>query len=74
MNFCTKKMGQPQSLFNLFSSFQTHITIFTTNKCESSSSILCQDSNSQPSEHESPPITTRPELLPYIFNVLTITY
>ena len=28
------KMGQPRPLFHLFSSFQTHITIFTTNKCE----------------------------------------
>ena len=25
-------MDQPRLLFNLFSSFQTHITIFTTNK------------------------------------------
>ena len=29
-----KKMGQPRPLFHLFSSFQTHITIFTTDKCE----------------------------------------
>ena len=29
-------------------------------------SIQCQDSNSQPSEHESPPITTRPGLPPSI--------
>ena len=27
-------MGHPRPLFNLFSSFQTHITILTTNKCE----------------------------------------
>ena len=30
--FWSKKMGQPWSLFHLFSSFQTHITIFTTNR------------------------------------------
>ena len=28
------KMGQPRPLFRLFSSFQTNITILTTNKCE----------------------------------------
>ena len=28
------KMNQPRPLFNLFSSFQPHITNFTTNKCE----------------------------------------
>ena len=27
-------MGQPQPLFHLSLSFQTHIEIFTTNKCE----------------------------------------
>ena len=36
LNFGTKplKMGQPRPLFRLFSSFQTIITILTTNKCE----------------------------------------
>ena len=56
-------MGQPRSLFNLFLSFQTHITNFTTNryvkKCPSC--IPYWDSNSRPLEHESSPITTRPE-------------
>ena len=28
------KMGQPQPLFHLFLSFQTHTKIFTTNKCK----------------------------------------
>ena len=28
------KMGQPQLLFHLFSFFQTHVAIYTTNKCE----------------------------------------
>ena len=57
-------------LFLLFSSFQTLITIFTTNKCEKClSSIRCRDSNSQPLEHESPPITTWPGLPPFQKNV-----
>ena len=48
-----------KTLFRLFLSFQTNITIFTTNKCEKCpSSIRSWDSNPQPSEHESPPITT----------------
>ena len=51
------KMGYSQPLFCLFSSFQPSNTIFTANKC--SSSIRCQDSNPWPSEHASPPITTR---------------
>ena len=58
-------MGQPRPLFNLFLCFQTHITNFKTNryviKCPSS--IRCRDLNSQPLEHESCPITTRPGLL-----------
>ena len=47
--------------FCLFSSFQTNITIITTNQCEKwPSGIWCWDSNPQPLEHESSPITTRP--------------
>ena len=45
--------------------FSTNITIFTTNKCEKCPfSIWCWDSNTHPSEHVSPPITTRPGLPP----------
>ena len=47
------------------SSFQTNITMLTTNICEKMlfpSSIQRRDSNPEPSEHESPPITTRPGL------------
>ena len=53
------KLGHPRNLFSLFSSFQTNITIFTTNKCgKSPSSRRCWDSNPRPLEHESPPLTT----------------
>ena len=57
-------MGQPRPIFIVyFRSFQTNITIFTTNICEKyPSSIWCWDSNPRPSEQESPPITTRPGL------------
>ena len=53
-----------QTFFVYFRSFQTNIvTIFATNKCEKCpSSIRCRDSNSQPSDYESPPLTTRPPL------------
>ena len=60
-------MGHPRPPFCLFLSFQTNITILTTNQCEKvlcPSSIWHQDSNPQPSEHESPPITTRQVLPP----------
>ena len=58
-------MGHPRSLFRLFSSNPTNITILLqiyVKKCPSS--IQCRDSNQWPSGHESPPITTRPGLLP----------
>ena len=60
-------MGYPRPLFRLFSSFQTNISILTKNICEillCPSSIRRLDSNPRPSEHESPPITTRPGLPP----------
>ena len=58
------KWANPGLFFILFLFFQTHITIFTTNKCEKCpSSIQCQDSNLQPLELDSPTITTRPGLL-----------
>ena len=60
-------MGHPRPLFHLFSSFQTHITILTTTRCGKMlcpSSIWHRDLNPRPSEHESPPITTRPGLPP----------
>ena len=61
------KTGQPRLLSHLFSSFQTQITIFTTNKYEKSpSSIWCRDSKSQPLKHESPTITTIPGLPPFV--------
>ena len=52
-------MGQSRPLFVYFWSFQTNISIFTTNICEKCpSSIRCQDLNPQPLERESLPITT----------------
>ena len=63
-------MGLPRPLFHLFSSFHRNITIFTANICEKCPScIRWWYSNSGPSEHESPPITTRPGLPPnqYLF-------
>ena len=61
------KMGQPRPLFCLFLSFQTNNTILTTNKCKKCpSSIQRQDSNSQPSDYKSPPLTTRPGLPPLL--------
>ena len=60
------KNGPTPASFVYFRSFQTNIvTIFTTNKCEKCpSSIWCRDSNSQPSDYESPLLTTRPGLPP----------
>ena len=57
-------MGQPWPLFHLFSSFQTNIKQFSqqTYVKKFPSSKWGRDSNPQPSEHECPPITTRPGL------------
>ena len=61
------KWANPGLFFAYFWSFQTNITNFYNKymwkKCPSS--IQCRDSNTWPSDHESPPITTRPELPPY---------
>ena len=60
--FFLLKMGQPRQLlsfiFGLFK--ETSLQFFTTNICgKCPSSIRCQDSNPQPSERESLPITTK---------------
>ena len=66
-NLTNLKMSQHRPLllfiFGLFNptSLQFFEHIYVT-KCPSS--ILCRDSNPWPSEHESPPITTRPGLTP----------
>ena len=66
--FFFKKWSKPRPLFNLFSSFQTHIKIFTIKRCvkKCPSSIQCRDSNSRPLEQASPLITTRPGLPPQL--------
>ena len=54
------KWAIPGLFFVYFRSFQTNFTIFTTNKCEKCpSSIRRRESNPQPLERESLPITTR---------------
>ena len=58
-------MGHPLPLFNFFRLFRHTLQFLqqiNVKKCPSS--MWCQDSNSQPMEHESPPITTRPGLPP----------
>ena len=71
------KWANPGLFFVYFQSFQTNITIFTTTICEKCpSSIWCWDSNPQPSEHESLPITTRPGLPPLqlLLGLIVFTY
>ena len=60
-------MDNPRPLLIYFWSFQTNITILTTNIFEKMlwpSSIWRWDSNPRPSERKSPPMTTRPGLPP----------
>ena len=56
-------MGHPRSIFIYFRSFQTIQFLQQINVKKYPSSILRWDSNSQPSDYESPPLTTRPGLL-----------
>ena len=59
------KWAIPGLFLAYFRFFQTNITIFPTSKYERGPSrIQCWDLNPRPSEHASPPITTRPELPP----------
>ena len=60
-----KKWANPASFSFYFKLFKHTLQFFTTNKYvrKCSSSIWCQDSNSRPLKHESPPITTRPGLI-----------
>ena len=58
------KNGPSPASFPFIFVFQTSFTIFTTIKCEKwPSSKCCRDSNTQPSKHESPPITNRTGLI-----------
>ena len=60
------KMGQPRPLLSfIFGLFELKLQ-FKQQICVKKypSSLRCQDSNPQPSDHESPPITTRPGLPP----------
>ena len=53
-------MDHPWPLYHYFRLFKHTLQFFATYKCEKSpSSIRCWDSNSQPLQHDSPPITTR---------------
>ena len=70
-NICTlgsfffKKMAQPWPLFRLFSVFSNKHNNFYNNNIEKYPSIIrCRDSNPQPLERESLPITNRPGLPP----------
>ena len=59
-----KKLANPGVFLIYFRLLKHLLQFLTTNKCEKCPSIIrCQDSNSQPLEHESPPITTRPPRL-----------
>ena len=70
-----KRMGQPRPLSRLFLSFQTNITILTTNKCEKCpSSIRHRDLNSHPSDYKYSPLTTRAGLPPNDVSMLFLGF
>ena len=64
---CLKKWANPGPFLFIFRLFKQTIQFFTTNQCEKQScpsNIWCKGLNSRPLEHESPPVTTGPELPP----------
>ena len=64
-------MGHPGLYFVKFRLFKQTLQFFV--KCQKIlSSIRYRDSNPRPSEHESPPITTRPGLPPKFANMFCI--
>ena len=66
-----KKMGHPRPLsvyFRLFKQALQFLQQINVKKCQSS--IGCWDSNPQPLEHDSSPITTRPGLPPFLVTKL----
>ena len=68
-----KKWANPASFSFIFGLFkQTLLQFLQQIKCEKCpSSIQCRDSNSQPTDYQSPPLTTRPGL-PF-YHVVIIT-
>ena len=64
-NYFFNKWAIPGLFLNIFGQFQIKTTIFTTNQGKNCpSSIWCWDTNPQPSQYRSSPITTRPGLPP----------
>ena len=65
-------MGQRRPLFRLFLVFsKKQYNFYNNSMCPSS--IWHRDSNPQPFEHESSPITTRPGLPPYLWSLLDVS-
>ena len=63
VRFFKKNGPTPASFSFIFVLSNKHYKFYNKHVCEKCpSSIQCQDSNSQPLEHEPPPITTRPGL------------
>ena len=68
-------MGNPRPLFHFFCLFKQTLQFLqqiNVKKCPSS--IQCWDLNTQPSEHESHPITTRPVLKFLVCRLNTLFY
>ena len=69
------KTGQPRPLLPYFQSFSIKYYNFATNQCEKYSSRTWRlDSNSQPSDYESPPLTIRPGLPPNAAATFSLQY
>ena len=61
------KIAHPRPLFVYFRLFKQTLQFL-----QQISGIRCWDSNPRPLEHESPPITTRPGLLPYLLTYVPL--
>ena len=64
--FFFKKMGLPRPLFVYFCLFNQTLQFLQQMEVKKWHSNWCWESNPRPSEHESPPKTTRPRLPPLV--------
>ena len=72
VSFFLKKMGHPRRLFSFIFVFSNkhHHNSYNKYMWKNDMPIQHQESNPQPSKHESPPITTRPGLPPNMVSFL----
>ena len=72
ISFLKKKWANPGSVIVYFHLFKQTLQFLQQKNVKKCPSIIRRwDLNSQPSDHETPPLTTRPGCLPYSFALVS---